>query len=117
MNTAEQRATALRVLATAVSRGLVTDRPESVDVRAHGLKEGLEPAEVRWLFLGLCDARIEMLPATTTRYLEDVQICGLLLGWPVRILLVGRQFAGLLGDLSMELANHAIEARALALTP
>ena len=99
-------ATALRVVATAVLAELVVNRPSIVDIYGRGL----EPSEIRWLLDGMPDAQMAVIPDAPAGD-EDMQLVGTLLGRPYRVLLVGRDHAGLIGDLALVLAGRAIRAR------
>lgn len=94
--------TALRVLGHAVQRGLVVDRPGGVVVYARQL----EPAEIRWLYLGMDGPAVEDLPLVGARG-EDVQIVGAILGRVYRVALRAEEHAGLLADLRVDLYRRS----------
>lgn len=96
---------ALRVLGTAATRELIADLPGAV--RVYGTT--LAPAEIRWLFHGMTAPEIRLC---RDGGLEDVEITGTLLGRAVKVVLVAREHAGLIGDLRAEL--DAARARVLA---
>lgn len=102
-------ATALRVLATAVAAEVVVDRPSAVEVYGRGLA----PSEVRWLLDGMPDATLDVIHGASPDG-ENMQLVGTLVGRVVRVLLVGRNHAGLIGDLRQELDRRTQRARAEA---
>jgi hypothetical protein len=100
---AKTTSTALRVLATAAEQGLLIDRPSCLDV--YGAE--LAPTEVRWLLDGMPDAQLTTIPNAQAGG-EDMQLVGTLVGRVVRVLLVSRRKAGLIGDLAARaVAAHA----------
>ena len=99
-------ATALRVLASAVERGYVVDRPSCADIAGRQL----QPIEVYWLADGMPDATLGPIP--DARQGEDMQLIGTLLGRVVRVRFFGRDQAGLIGTLRQKLDRRRAEASA-----
>lgn len=84
-------ATALRVIATAVERGLVLDKP--IGVIVYGTQ--LSPAELRWLIAGM-DAGIRVTDLATAGPVgEDKEIAGYLLGRVYRVVVRKNRLAEL----------------------
>lgn len=99
-------ATALRVLGTAVAAGAVVDRPSVLDV--YGAR--IAPREVHWIAEGMTGADLGPIPGA--RGPEDMQLTGAVAGRTVRVLLVSRVHAGLIGDLAQALAARTVRAKA-----
>lgn len=96
---------AVRVIGTAVLRGLVVDNPSSVVIYGRTL----ETTEIRWLFNGMTSPTIDALPYVGGRkgVVEDTQIVGVVLGREYRIVVLASTVEGLLADLRIDLANRA----------
>ena len=102
-------ATAVRVVACAVEREVIVDRPTCLDIYGRSLS----PVEISWLLDGMPDATLSAIPDAPAGG-EDMQLVGTLVGRMVRVLLAGRERPGVVGDLAQALAGRAIRAHTKA---